>query len=298
MTNAVDKIVTSTPVQFQKPKSKLKKVLIVIGVIILLVAVLFGYFMFQGVKEGPIVERQVTLFLQYISDNNFEAAYDLTSSTLQNVQTFDEFKKVFSMLEAHYSGFNSQRKTGFKIEQMVGKPTLYHYSGLIEYTDGDQGNVRATLVKENDEWKIQTIHVNISIERFENSKIIGDNRYIEITDINHLKDESLIEILENDISVCDKLLDQKSREMCYADVAGTRQNLSICDKIQNQERKNACYRIVAEAKQDLSICDKILDQPEKTYCYLSIAVIKKDLSICNKISDQLMRDLCRSSISN
>ena len=167
MINSVDKIVASASAQPQKPKSKLKKVLLVAGSVVLLVAVWLGYLMFQGVKEGPIVEQQVTSFLQHISDNNLEKAYDLTSSTLQEVQTFGEFKRTMFVFEAQYSGFNSQTKTWFQIEQNVGQPTLYHYFGLINYTDGDQGNVRATLVKEKNEWKIQAINVNISIERVE-----------------------------------------------------------------------------------------------------------------------------------
>ena len=48
-------------------------------------------------------------------------------------------------------------------------------------------------------------------------------------------------------------------------------NLSVCDKIQDQYTKEYCYLKGAEAKQDFSICDNIQTQSMKGYCYLDVA---------------------------
>ena len=80
--------------------------------------------------------------------------------------------------------------------------------------------------------------------------------------ISENKDEELLE--------CDKFKDKDFRDYCYKKVAINREDLSICDKIQTQLSKDKCYAIV---KGDLSICDKMQNQIQsiKDECYKGVA---------------------------
>jgi len=44
---------------------------------------------------------------------------------------------------------------------------LYQYSAVVTYTDGDTGDLVAVLVRENGNYKILSINVNVSIDRGE-----------------------------------------------------------------------------------------------------------------------------------
>ena len=158
-----------TDPQLEKPKSKskLKIVLIVIGVLVLLGVFSIGLLVFKGVRDAPQVQQKVTFFLQNVSNNELETAYDLTSDEFKQSVTKEDFEKSMSLFKAQYSGFQKQEQVGFNVEATSGNPTLYQYSGVITYSNGDQGELEATLVKEEGEYKIQFIHVNVDLERLE-----------------------------------------------------------------------------------------------------------------------------------
>lgn len=160
-----------SPLPETPPKSRLKILLLAGGVIVVLAAAVFGYVGFRGVqkglKEANLAEKQLTLFLELVSDKKLEEAYGLTSEELRGAQSQEEFSNDLSTLEAQYSEFKSISQTGFFAEAKSGQPTTYEYSGIITYTDGDEGSVEATLVKEKGEWKIQYVYVEISNDRLE-----------------------------------------------------------------------------------------------------------------------------------
>lgn len=153
--------------QPEKPKSKWKKALIRIGILVLLLGLLFGYLILQGVKDAPKVQQKVTNFLQLVSNNDLETAYTLTSTQFKESTPKEDFIKAMSLFKAQYSGFKEQKQTGFSVEVNAGQPTLYKYSGTITYLDGDQGELAAVLLKEDGEWKILSIRVNVDIKRLE-----------------------------------------------------------------------------------------------------------------------------------
>jgi uncharacterized protein HemX len=156
-------ILTQQPVapepEVPKPKSKLKLILIVIAVLVFLGVVFFGFLLFQGVKDAPQVQYKVTSFMQNVSDGNLESAYGLASKEFKQTTSLTEFEKSVSLYKHQYSDFQKQDQTGFSVESQSGQPTLYQYTGIITYTDGDQGDIDATLVKEAGEYKIQYIEV-------------------------------------------------------------------------------------------------------------------------------------------
>ena len=161
-------------VQSPKPKSNLKKIFLIIGLLILLGVVGFGYLIFQGVKDAPRVGEKVTMFLEYASNDDLEGAYATTSTEFMKTTTKEDFVRAMSVFKAQYTGFKEQKQTGFSVETNTGKPTQYKYSGIITYTDGDKGEVTAVLVKENEVWKVYGISVNVTVERLE--KFQQDNK--------------------------------------------------------------------------------------------------------------------------
>ena len=98
------------------------------------------------------------------------------------------------------------------------------------------------------------------------------------------------QIIEKDINKnCNEIEDQKGKDLCYVEVAVSKQDLSICNNIQDQKLKDFCNWRIAISKQDSSICDKIQNQLLKNlkdYCYAEIAALKKDSSICDKINGE------------
>lgn len=170
-----------TYMQPEKPKSKWKKVLAIVGVLILLLMGLFGYLIFQGVKDSPQVQQKVTSFLNDVSNNDLDTAYNLTSTQFKESTSKEDFTKAMTLFKAQYTGFKEQKQTGFSVEANAGQPTLYKYSGAITYTDGDQGELAATLVKENGEWKILGIKVNVDIKRMEKYQQSNSNSVLGVS---------------------------------------------------------------------------------------------------------------------
>lgn len=149
-------------IQSEKPRSKTKIIIIivaVIGALLLLGAGVLGFLIFQGVKDSSQVQQKVTSFLQYVSDSDLESAYKLTSDEFKQSTTFEDFNSETSLYKSQYSDFQKLDQTGFFIEAESGRPTTYKYSGTITYTEGDEGEVEAILIKEDGEYKIQYIYV-------------------------------------------------------------------------------------------------------------------------------------------
>jgi hypothetical protein len=126
---------------------------------VLLVVAFFGFLLFQGLKDAPQIQSKVTFFMQYVSKDNLNSAYDLTSKEFKKTYSLEEFENLISTFKYQYSDFEKQKQTGFTVESVSGQPTLYQYLGEITYTDGDKGGIDATLVKEEGEYKIQFIDV-------------------------------------------------------------------------------------------------------------------------------------------
>lgn len=164
---------TSTLPGNPKRKSKLKKTLMVIGVLVIVVgiiiagALLLSSLIFKGVKDSPEVQSKVTNFMEHVSSESYQSAYALTSKDFKEVTPMDNFTRALSLFEAQYSGFQSQEQVGFYIEANAGQLTTYQYSAVVTYDNGDVGELLAVLVKEDGEYKILSMEVNVSIDRLE-----------------------------------------------------------------------------------------------------------------------------------
>lgn len=147
-------------------KSRLKKALLIIGAIILVIVLWFAQLAYKGFKERAIAEPLVTEFIQMISTGNLDAAYnDYSAKRMRDEITFEQFKELATVMPCLYSGFQRLELPGFRVYQGT-EGTIYTYSGLIYYSNGDQGQLDASLEKENGNFKIIGTHINITPERF------------------------------------------------------------------------------------------------------------------------------------
>lgn len=160
-------IPASPPLPPSKSNSKWKKILLIIFGLFLLGGGLLGFLIYQGVKDAPQVQQEITTFLTTVSEGKYENAYSQTSSKFKEATSYEDFVKAMGLFKAQYSGFKEVSQTGFNIESNAGQPTVYSYSGTVMYDDGDQGQVAANLIKEDKEWKIISININVTIDRLE-----------------------------------------------------------------------------------------------------------------------------------
>lgn len=102
-----------------------------------------------------------------------------------------------------------------------------------------------------------------------------------------------------DVSICDKLNDLFSKDVCYISVSLENKDSNICTKIIDLSNKDNCLSQVASAKKDLLICDKIKDQNSKDFCYSDVSAATNDLNGCNKIVETIgiAKEFCLSQIA-
>lgn len=92
-----------------------------------------------------------------------------------------------------------------------------------------------------------------------------------------------------DVTQCDRLRDNKTKDWCYSKIGMWQGNESLC-------RDDGCYESVGITKKDASLCDKIQNYTTgRDRCYMNVAPYTKDYSLCEKISRKLDKETCYSS---
>lgn len=145
----------------------MKTFLKIIGILILLGALLFGYIFYSGRSRGPEISDRVTEFLQLASDYEADAAYEFFTKKLQNAVPFDGFKEGVEDYFARVS-FVSQKQDGFYF--FIGVPhsqwynifqltRFYEYQGTAIYSNGQEGQVKMTFVREDGQWKMIAFYI-------------------------------------------------------------------------------------------------------------------------------------------
>lgn len=158
----VEKTVVPTPSSLTKKSNSKTKIIIIVTIVVALLIVgagVIGFLVFQGIQEASHVQQKITIFLKHTSKGDFESAYQLTSTEFKQTTTFVDFKSDITSLPGHYSDFENLEQTGFYIEAKSGQPTVYQFSGIITYINGDEGDVETTLIKEDGEYRIQNMYV-------------------------------------------------------------------------------------------------------------------------------------------
>lgn len=150
-------------------KSKLKKILIIIGLVIVAVMIVKGLIFYKGLKDGQIISEKTTEFMQLVSGNSIQDAYEMTSIDFRRTNSLKDFEKFAEDFDFLFSNFKQQEQTGFYYETGTGG-TYYEYTGSTIYTNGHTGELTAIFVKEGGEYKMQRFdaEVDLSPEELKN----------------------------------------------------------------------------------------------------------------------------------
>ncbi len=146
----------------------MKTFLKIIGALILLGAVLFGYIFYMGRSRGPEISEQATKFLSLASDFDAENAHDFFSDELKRAVSFEDFANDIDSY-FYRLDFVSQEQTGFYF--FIGMPEsapynifklrrFYEYDGVVTYARGQEGTINAVFIREDGQWKILAFDIS------------------------------------------------------------------------------------------------------------------------------------------
>jgi hypothetical protein len=113
----------------------------------------------QSTASTPQIQQLVTEYLHFAARQDIDGVYSLTSSAYQKAVSKKDTRTFIHRKEL-FEGFKEQIQNSLDARVVPGKPTEYDYSGTITYQDGATGEVTATIIKENWEYKILTIKIH------------------------------------------------------------------------------------------------------------------------------------------
>jgi capsular polysaccharide biosynthesis protein len=70
---------------------------------------------------------------------------------------------------------------------------------------------------------------------------------------------------------------------------------NACDKIEDQRLKDICVRDIAVKDNKVDLCATIQTETLKDTCYYRIAVNQKDKNLCSKITNDFIKERCNSN---
>jgi hypothetical protein len=134
----------------------------IIGFLLLIGVVLFGYIFYIGSSRGPVIEKQVTEFLQLASDGKMIAAYEYLSIETKEGVALEAFSTAITN---HFAGlsFVRQRQDGYYFNLVLKTrggllrywpKGMYEYQGTVFYNENRAGGILLTFIKERGNWKI------------------------------------------------------------------------------------------------------------------------------------------------
>lgn len=152
---------TTTPPPAAAPKKKSKKWWILGGcagcgclILIALIAFFFiggGFYLFSGLQAPA---KAVDEHLQSVTKGDFAKAYTYLSQELQKEMDLTGFTEFVKTHPENYEGIEKFSTTSVNINNDQAS-----IKGKVTYKDGSTAPVEATLVKEGNLWKIQSIWV-------------------------------------------------------------------------------------------------------------------------------------------
>lgn len=94
------------------------------------------------------------------------------------------------------------------------------------------------------------------------------------------------------IALCDKIIRDEYRYMCYDTFDFEGLNPDSCEEITIQIYKDRCYDVLATEKKDPNLCKKIVSQDYKDYCYFGLAKVQQNISLCTNIVYNITKQKC------
>jgi hypothetical protein len=81
-------------------------------------------------------------------------------------------------------------------------------------------------------------------------------------------------------------------------IAIKKNDVSACEKMVEEYMRERCYKGMARTKGDPNLCEKINNIEDRDWCYFGVVVETKKLDICERISDQFIKKNCETSYDN
>lgn len=93
----------------------------------------------------------------------------------------------------------------------------------------------------------------------------------------------------SDETICNKILDTQSKDLCYGNVAARKNDLGLCGAINDYQQKSSCIGTVAGQLKNTAHCDTA---PSKDDCYAAYGMMSQDQSVCALIANETTRNSC------
>lgn len=91
---------------------------------------------------------------------------------------------------------------------------------------------------------------------------------------------------------CESIERQTLRDTCYADLGALRQDINLCNRTSNEKSKFYCYKKVAERGNISALCTQITDTYWADLCYQSLGMKNNEWTLCTEIENDRLRDAC------
>ena len=106
-----------------------------------------------------------------------------------------------------------------------------------------------------------------------------------------------IAVETNDVMICEKVTNQtKYKDWCYSKIAVNKKEESLCQKIIDDDTRDGCYWEINQENLDYSVCEKLKNPETKDYCYSKVAVENIDAEGCAQIINEESKNLCNQAI--
>jgi hypothetical protein len=149
--------------------SRLKKIGIALGVLILIGVMFMAYTFWQAYKSAPALEQKLNAYLMYISSEDYKHAYELFSPAFKNTDDLDAFTNAVIYFRPTYEGYlpNSIQTRRVLYNHWFGQPSTITYDGIIMYQGGDTGEISAVFIANDEAWELLSVHIYAPPSRFD-----------------------------------------------------------------------------------------------------------------------------------
>ncbi len=147
-------------------KSKLLKRGIIIFCALLITVFSFGWFTFQKAEAGmQNVELLTNTFLAKTSRGEYENTYSMMAEVARREISYGQFKDSLTYPKGIFTEITTVRVTSYSFMYYIGQGMTINFTGYVVYSDGNTGDLTATYIEENGEWKITSMRIFPNIDR-------------------------------------------------------------------------------------------------------------------------------------
>jgi hypothetical protein len=148
------------PVQYEKPKSKKKIILIFLFVVgIIISAYIISMQNIKKIGQNKI-DPIINTFIANVASNNEQGEYEMYSSEVKKDFSLEDLKNTPEKIKSSFDDIKSVKATEYSLLDDRGQK-YFTYTGIVLYNDGAKRSLRVELIYENNNWKIKTFKFSI-----------------------------------------------------------------------------------------------------------------------------------------